>query len=50
MFKLLWTIIAFDIESNRSVGTFAVPGELIGIDSTATPCWDQATITMTTSL
>lgn len=49
MFMLLRTIIAFDIESNRSVGTFAVPGELIDIDSTTASCWDQATITMTTS-
>lgn len=42
-------LIAFDIESNGSVGTFAVPGELIGIDSTAEPCLDQTTISMTTS-
>ena len=42
-------LIAFDIESNGSVGTFAVPGELMGIDSTAAPCLDQATISTTTS-
>ena len=44
-----YKLFAYDIEPNGSVGNFAVPGELMNVDSIAVPCLDRATISMTTS-